>query len=77
MKPDQRTVSGSGRALSLSTAAFAGCFAVWSLTSILGLGVREEFGLSPSQFGLFLATPVLTGAVARAILGAATDRLGG
>jgi NNP family nitrate/nitrite transporter-like MFS transporter len=69
--------SGSVRALWVSTAAFTACFAVWTLFSILGLDVKTEFGLSETQFGLLVGTPVLTGALSRAVLGVLADRYGG
>ena len=69
--------SGGGRALWVSTAAFTACFAVWTLFSILGLAMKEEFQLSDTQFGLLVATPVLTGALSRAVLGIVSDRYGG
>lgn len=49
------------RILSLSTFAFAVCFAVWTLFAIIGLPIKEKLGLNDSQFGLLIATPVLTG----------------
>ncbi|MET3528669.1 NNP family nitrate/nitrite transporter-like MFS transporter [Phenylobacterium koreense] len=70
------TPSGA-RALWVSTIAFAACFAVWTLFSILGLGVKAEFGLTETQFALLVATPVLTGALSRAVLGILSDRFGG
>ena len=65
------------RALGLSTLAFTLCFAVWTLFSILGLQIRQEFALSDTQLGLLMATPVLTGSVSRIFLGIWTDRYGG
>ncbi|HEX5379075.1 MAG TPA: MFS transporter [Phenylobacterium sp.] len=69
--------AGAGRALWISTAAFAACFAVWTIFSILGLGVRDEFQLTETQFGLLVGTPVLTGSLSRGLLGILTDRYGG
>lgn len=77
MQVDRRPTASPGQALGLSTVAFAGCFAVWSLGSILGIGAAKEFGLSDSAFGLLIATPVLTGAISRSLLGVLTDRYGG
>ena len=65
------------RALGLSTLAFTVCFAVWTLFSILGLQIRQEFALSDTQLGLLMATPVLTGSISRLFLGILTDRFGG
>ncbi|HSM95606.1 MAG TPA: nitrate/nitrite transporter [Rhizomicrobium sp.] len=74
------TVTSSGRrnrALSFSTAAFTVCFAVWTLFSIIGLKVKQELGLDDAEFGLLVATPVLTGALSRIPLGLLSDRFGG
>ncbi|MDQ7080192.1 MAG: nitrate/nitrite transporter [Paracoccaceae bacterium] len=65
------------RALALATFAFAVCFAVWTLFSIIGLSIKQQLGLSDTQFGLLVATPVLTGSVSRLFLGLWTERLGG
>jgi NNP family nitrate/nitrite transporter-like MFS transporter len=69
--------AGAGRALWVSTAASAACFAVWTLFAILGLGIQEEFHLSATQFGLLVGTPILTGSLSRGALGILSDRYGG
>jgi len=65
------------RALGLSTFAFTLCFAVWTIFSIIGIRIRQEFGLSDTQLGLLMATPILTGAISQLFLGIWTDRYGG
>ncbi|GAA5523675.1 hypothetical protein Maes01_00224 [Microbulbifer aestuariivivens] len=65
------------RALSLSTIAFTACFAVWTIFSIIGIAIKKELGLSEFEFGLLVATPVLTGSVVRIVLGIWTERYGG
>jgi NNP family nitrate/nitrite transporter-like MFS transporter len=65
------------RALALSTIAFTVCFAVWTIFSILGVKLKAELGLSETQFGLLIGTPVLTGSLVRVALGILTDRMGG
>lgn len=65
------------RALWLSTFAFTLCFAVWTIFSIIGLEIKKELGLTESQFGLLIATPILTGSLTRLILGVWTERYGG
>ncbi|MEH6358684.1 MAG: nitrate/nitrite transporter [Pseudomonadales bacterium] len=65
------------RALTLSTIAFICCFAVWTIFSILGIQIKEDLGLSDTQFGLLVATPVLTGSLSRLLLGIWTDQYGG
>ena len=57
------------RALGLSTIAFTACFAVWTIFSIIGVANKGELGLTESQFGLLVATPILTGSVTRLFLG--------
>ncbi|HET8848489.1 MAG TPA: MFS transporter, partial [Marinobacter sp.] len=64
-------------ALAISTFAFTLCFAVWTIFSIIGLQLKQEFGLSDTQLGLLMAAPVLTGSVSRLFLGIWTDRVGG
>lgn len=65
------------RALFLSTFAFTLCFAVWTIFSILGIQIKEELGLSDTQLGLLMATPILSGSVSRLFLGVLTDRFDG
>jgi MFS transporter, NNP family, nitrate/nitrite transporter len=65
------------RALSLSTFAFTICFAVWTIFSILGIRIKYEIGLTDTQFGILVATPILTGSLSRLFLGIWTDQYGG
>ena len=65
------------RALALSTIAFTACFAVWTIFSIIGVAIKAELGLSEFQFGLLVATPILTGSVTRLFLGVWTEKYGG
>ncbi|NKB52243.1 MAG: MFS transporter [Rhizobiaceae bacterium] len=65
------------RALGLSTFAFTICFAVWTIFSIIGVKIKVELGLNDTQFGLLVATPVLTGSVSRIFLGVWTEQFGG
>ncbi|TRW96531.1 MFS transporter [Paracoccus sp. M683] len=65
------------RALGLSTIAFTACFAVWTIFSIIGVAIKSELGLTEFQFGLLVATPILTGSVTRLFLGVWTERYGG
>ena len=65
------------QALIFSTAAFTICFAVWTLFSIVGIEIKQELKLDDSEFGLLVATPVLTGALSRLFLGLLSDRFGG
>ena len=69
--------SQSYRALGLSTFGFTVCFAVWTIFSIIGVKIQQELGLSETQFGILVATPVLTGSISRIFLGVWTEQLGG
>ncbi|MBV1926110.1 MAG: NarK/NasA family nitrate transporter [Rhodobacteraceae bacterium] len=64
-------------ALGISTFAFTVCFAVWTIFSIIGIQIKQELGLSETQFGLLVATPVLTGSISRLFLGVWTEQFGG
>jgi NNP family nitrate/nitrite transporter-like MFS transporter len=65
------------RALALSTTAFTVCFAVWTIFSIIGVQIKKDLGLSDTQFGLLVGTPILTGSLIRLVLGIWTDQYGG
>ena len=69
--PDQR------RALWFSTFAFTVCFAVWSIFAIIGIKIKKDLGLTDTQFGLLVGTPILTGSLIRLILGIWADQYGG
>ncbi len=66
-----------GRALWMSTLAFTVCFAVWTIFSIIGVRIKDELGLSETEFGLLIGTPILSGSLSRIFLGIWTDRFGG
>ena len=76
---DLRQVNSSQqhKALGMSTAAFTICFAVWTIFSIIGIQIKEDLGLSDTQFGLLVGTPILTGSLSRIFLGIWTDQYGG
>jgi MFS transporter, NNP family, nitrate/nitrite transporter len=74
---DFTTSSEPGRALWMSTVAFTVCFAVWTIFSIIGVRIKDELGLSETEFGLLIGTPILTGSLSRVALGIWTDRYGG
>ena len=65
------------RALWLSTIAFTACFAVWTIFSIIGVQIKKDLGLTDTQFGLLVGTPILTGSLIRLILGIWADQHGG
>lgn len=74
---DSYTKNDQYRALGLSTFAFTVCFAVWTIFSIIGVKIQQDIGLSDTQFGLLVATPILTGSISRVVLGIWTERYGG
>lgn len=65
------------RVLFASTFAFTVCFAVWMMFGVIGIPIRDELSLNATEFGLLTATPVLSGALMRLVLGIWTDRFGG
>jgi len=72
-----RPAPGATQVLWTSTAAFTVCFAVWTIFSIIGLGVKDELGLNETEFGLLVGTPILTGSLTRVMLGVWADQIGG
>ncbi|WP_347246705.1 nitrate/nitrite transporter [Thermomonas sp.] len=65
------------RALWLSTIAFTTCFAVWMIFSIIGIQIKQQLSLNDTEFGLLIATPVLSGSLLRIFLGVWADQIGG
>jgi len=63
--------------LTMNTLAFTVNFAIWTMFSIIGIRIRTELGLNNTEFGLLVATPILTGSLIRLPLGVLTDRYGG
>ena len=51
-------------------------FMTWLLIGSLGVSISEEFGLSPTQKGLLVACPLLSGALLRIFVGLSSDRFG-
>ena len=75
-------ISDRGRAtrvLTVSTLAFAVCFAAWTMNGVLVTYLVDQgvFPWTESQVGLVIGIPVLTGSLMRLPLGILTDRLGG
>jgi len=63
--------------LIVSTLAFTVCFMVWMMFGVIGIPIKKALDLNSTQFGLLMATPVLTGSLIRVPLGIWTDRYGG
>ena len=73
-------VSRSQQSLSVlvsSTVAFTICFAIWMMFAVIGIPLKTSLGLNETQFGLLVATPVLSGSLVRLPLGMLTDKVGG
>ena len=77
LRPTDPHPAGQGMALGMSTMAFTVCFAVWTIFSIIGIRIRDELGLSQTEFGLLVGMPILTGSLIRVPLGIWTDQYGG
>jgi NNP family nitrate/nitrite transporter-like MFS transporter len=60
-----------------STTAFTVCFMVWMMFAVIGIPIKKTLGLNETEFGILVATPVLTGSLIRLPLGMWTDRFGG
>ncbi len=67
----------ANRMLAMSTGAFTICFAAWTIFSIIGVRIQQELGLSETEFGILIATPILTGSVVRLFLGILCEKWGG
>lgn len=61
----------------MSTLAFTVCFMIWMMFAVIGIPIKENLGLNETQFGILVATPVLTGSLIRLPLGMWTDKFGG
>ncbi len=73
----ETATEGRTAALGMSTLAFTVCFAVWTIFSIIGVQIKKDLGLTDTQFGLLVGTPILTGSLIRLILGVWADQYGG
>lgn len=60
-----------------STIGFTLMFAVWLMFGVLGIPIREEFGLTDVELSWITAVAILNGAIWRLPAGIAADRLGG
>jgi NNP family nitrate/nitrite transporter-like MFS transporter len=61
----------------MSTLAFTVCFMVWMMFAVIGIPIKTTLGLNETEFGILVATPVLTGSLIRLPLGMWTDTYGG
>lgn len=74
---DHEVAKDRRRVLTLSTTGFTLMFAVWLMFGVLGIPIRDEFGLTDVQLSWLTATAILNGALWRLPAGVAADRFGG
>jgi MFS transporter, NNP family, nitrate/nitrite transporter len=77
MSDDTARTRKAWSVLIVSTWSFTVCFMVWMMFGVIGIPIRQMLDLNATQFGLLMATPVLTGSLVRVPLGIWTDRYGG
>ena len=70
------TKVGSPKTLFAAFLYFDMAFMVWVLLGPLGVHIAKDLGLSPSQKGMMVAIPVLSGAVMRVFMGLMVDHMG-
>jgi NNP family nitrate/nitrite transporter-like MFS transporter len=68
---------GAGRVLTMSTLAFTLLFAAWLMFGVLGIPIRDEFGLSDVELSWLSAVAILNGSLWRLPAGIMADRYGG
>jgi NNP family nitrate/nitrite transporter-like MFS transporter len=73
----ETTEKGRTAVLVWSTLGFTLMFAVWLMFGVLGIPIREEFGLTDVQLAWITAVAVLNGAIWRLPAGIAADKFGG
>lgn len=71
------TRRGQAAVLGLSTTGFTLLFAVWLMFGVLGIPIRDEFGLTDVQLSWIAAVAILNGAIWRLPAGMLADRIGG
>lgn len=72
----QNDYKQSRAVLILSTFAFAACFSVWVIFAIIGIPIQSSLDLSPTEFGLLLSMPILSGSLMRLPLSILSNSLG-
>src|SRR5512147_625058 len=50
---------------------------IWMMFAVIGVPIKQQLGLNETEFGILVATPVLTGSLIRVPLGMWTDKFGG
>jgi NNP family nitrate/nitrite transporter-like MFS transporter len=74
---DEQVPRGAVRVLVVATVGFTLMFAVWLMFGVLGIAIRDEFGLTDSQFAWLTAVAILNGSIWRLPAGMLADRIGG
>jgi NNP family nitrate/nitrite transporter-like MFS transporter len=69
------TISQQSSAIAMAALVFAGCFAAWTMVSVIGLQIQQELRLSDTQFSMLVASPLLSGALLRLPAGMLAERL--
>ncbi len=77
MNPEKSATFQQWSVVTASTTAFTVCFMVWMMFAVIGIPIKQTLGLNETEFGILVATPVLTGSLIRLPLGMWTDRFGG
>src|SRR5690606_36211309 len=77
MASDLNNAKKAWSVLIVSTLAFTVCFMVWMMFGVIGIPIKKALDLNSTQFGLLMATPVLTGSLLRVPLVIWTTRFGG
>ncbi|MDQ8023463.1 MAG: nitrate/nitrite transporter [Moraxellaceae bacterium] len=74
---DKKSFLQAGHAPTLLAAFlyFDLAFMVWVLLGPLGVQIAADLGLTPAQKGLMVATPLLTGALLRIVMGVLVDQV--
>lgn len=73
----ETSVKGRVSVLVWSSIAFTLMFAVWLMFGVLGIPIRDEFGLTDIELSWITAVAVLNGSIWRLPAGLAADRFGG
>jgi len=74
---EKTIVNSKTSVLTLSSIGFTLMFAVWLMFGVLGIPIREEFGLTDVQLSWLAAVAILNGSLWRLIFGILADRFGG
>lgn len=72
-EPFEESLPGT---IPLATLALAVAFASWGLFAVMGVSIRDSLELSHSQFGLLLASPMVTGSLLSLPVGYLADTRG-